>query len=50
MNTGHGGASGRFEYLKEIAFDYAFYSSLKELIINIFQNFIDYFTWILFVA
>jgi oligopeptidase B len=24
MNAGHGGASGRYDYLKEIAFDYAF--------------------------
>ena len=29
MNTGHGGASGRFEYLKEIAFDYAFLFKLE---------------------
>ena len=24
MDAGHGGASGRYDYLKEIAFDYAF--------------------------
>jgi oligopeptidase B len=24
MNAGHGGASGRYDYLKETAFDYAF--------------------------
>jgi oligopeptidase B len=24
MNAGHGGSSGRYDYLKEIAFDYAF--------------------------
>ncbi|MGC1362001.1 MAG: prolyl oligopeptidase family serine peptidase, partial [Silvibacterium sp.] len=24
MTAGHGGASGRYDYLKEIAFDYAF--------------------------
>jgi len=29
MNAGHGGASGRYDYLKEIAFDYAFL--LKEI-------------------
>jgi oligopeptidase B len=29
MSAGHGGASGRYDYLKEIAFDYAFL--LREL-------------------
>ena len=29
METGHGGASGRYDYLKEVAFDYAFL--LKQL-------------------
>jgi oligopeptidase B len=24
MDAGHGGASGRYDYLKEVAFDYAF--------------------------
>jgi oligopeptidase B len=24
MNAGHGGSSGRYDYLKETAFDYAF--------------------------
>jgi oligopeptidase B len=24
METGHGGASGRYEYYKEVALDYAF--------------------------
>jgi oligopeptidase B len=32
MDAGHGGASGRYDYLKEIAFDYAFL--LRELGIN----------------
>jgi oligopeptidase B len=29
MEAGHGGASGRYDYLKEIAFDYGFL--LREL-------------------
>ncbi len=29
MSAGHGGASGRFEYLKEIALDYAFLMHLE---------------------
>jgi oligopeptidase B len=29
MEAGHGGASGRYDYLKEIAFDYVFL--LREL-------------------
>ncbi len=30
MDAGHGGASGRFEYLKEVALDYAFLIHLSE--------------------
>ena len=30
MNAGHGGSSGRFEYLKEVALDYAFLLMLEE--------------------
>ncbi|MDG2370314.1 MAG: S9 family peptidase [Flavobacteriales bacterium] len=30
MNAGHGGSSGRFEYLKEIALDYAFILMLEQ--------------------
>lgn len=30
MNTGHGGASGRFDSLKEVAKDYAFLLQLEE--------------------
>jgi oligopeptidase B len=32
MSAGHGGASGRYDYLKEIALDYAFL--LQELSVN----------------
>ena len=35
MDAGHGGASGRYDYLKEIAFDYAFL--LRELGVNMPQ-------------
>lgn len=31
MKTGHGGASGRFEYLKEIALDYAFLFMIENI-------------------
>ena len=30
MGTGHGGASGRYDYLKEIALEYAFILDLHE--------------------
>ncbi|HEY0760002.1 MAG TPA: S9 family peptidase [Acidisarcina sp.] len=40
MSAGHGGASGRYDYLKEIAFSYAFL--LRELgVINIQQTEVD---------
>ena len=29
MDVGHGGASGRFESLKEVALEHAFYSSWR---------------------
>jgi oligopeptidase B len=29
MDFGHGGASGRFDYLKDVALDYAFFLSLE---------------------
>ena len=32
MDTGHGGASGRFDSLKDIAKDYAFLLQLEEQI------------------
>jgi oligopeptidase B len=32
MQAGHGGASGRYDYLKEIAFDYAFLLRLLEVV------------------
>ena len=31
MKAGHGGSSGRFEYLKEIALEYAFIMHLEGL-------------------
>ena len=31
MEAGHGGASGRFEYLKDVAFDYAFLFTLEQI-------------------
>jgi len=29
MDFGHGGASGRFDYLKDVALDYAFFLALE---------------------
>ena len=31
MEAGHGGASGRYDYLKETAFDYAFLLRMLEV-------------------
>ena len=31
MDAGHGGASGRFEALKEVAMDYAFLLELEDI-------------------
>jgi oligopeptidase B len=33
MTAGHGGASGRYDYLKEVAMDYAFL--LRELAVDV---------------
>jgi oligopeptidase B len=37
MDAGHGGASGRYDYLKEIAFDYAFI--LTQLAVEVYTDF-----------
>ncbi len=34
MGTGHGGSSGRFDYLKEVAFEYSFALDVMGLIAN----------------
>jgi oligopeptidase B len=31
MGTGHGGPSGRYDYLKEVAFEYAFIFAVLEI-------------------
>jgi oligopeptidase B len=36
LTAGHGGASGRYDYLKEIALDYAFL--LRELDVTVVQD------------
>ena len=38
MDVGHGGSSGRFESLKEVALEYAFYLSWKILISKDYIN------------
>ena len=34
MGTGHGGSSGRFDYLKEVAFEYSFALDVMGLVAN----------------